>query len=126
MSTDEHDDPTPEEWLASADDDLIVDEPWSHPDPEFDALRDQAHKQRRAEHEIVTSLGELRRAAGITQVDVAERWGRGQPQVSKVERSDLSTVELTTLAGYVRAIGGRLTVTVEAGDHVFYEDLVGS
>jgi hypothetical protein len=28
------------------------------------------------------------------------------------------------LVGYVKALGGRLTVTVEAGNHVFYEDLV--
>ena len=124
--SDEHTDPTPEEWLAAADDGFVVDEPWTHPDPEFDALREKVRTRRRAEHEIVTSLGELRRATGITQVEVAERWGRGQPQVSKVERSDLSTVELTTLAGYVRAIGGRLTITVEAGDHVYYEDLVNS
>jgi hypothetical protein len=54
---------------------------------------------------------------------VAERWRHGQPQVSKVEREPAS-VELATLAGYVQALSGRLTITVEAGNHVYHEDLV--
>jgi hypothetical protein len=78
-----------------------------------------------AEHEIVTSLAELRRAAGLNQTEVAERWGHGQPHVSKIE-NDPTHAELSTLAGYVRALGGRLTITVEAGGHIYYEDLVGS
>lgn len=47
--SDEHTDPTPEEWLAAADDGFVVDEPWTHPDPEFDELQSKARSGRRAE-----------------------------------------------------------------------------
>ncbi len=33
-------------------------------------------------------------------------------------------MELATLAGYVKALGGRLTITVEVGNHVYHDDLV--
>ncbi|MGH9122845.1 MAG: helix-turn-helix domain-containing protein [Acidimicrobiales bacterium] len=71
----------------------------------------------------MNSLAELRRATGLNQTQLAERWGHGQPHVSKVEREP-ATVELATLAGYVKALGGRLTITVVAGNHIYHEDLV--
>ncbi len=116
---------TPQEWLDSTVEEGGHDQPWTHPAPEFPALLEESRSLRRAEHEIVTSLAALRRAAGLNQIEVAERWGHGQPHVSKIE-NDPTNVELATLAGYVRALGGRLTITVEAGGHIYYEDLVGS
>ncbi|MGH9124471.1 MAG: helix-turn-helix domain-containing protein [Acidimicrobiales bacterium] len=116
---------TPQEWLDSTAEEGAHDDAWTHPDPEFPALLEQSRRCRRTEHEIVTSLAELRRAAGRNQTELAERWGHRQPHVSKVE-NDPTNVELSTLAGYVRALGGRLTITVEAGGHIYYEDLVGS
>ena len=57
------------------------------------------------------SLRELRRAHKLTQARVAETLGIGQDQVSRLEqRSDLL---LSTLRGYVEAMGGRLTIVVE-------------
>jgi DNA-binding XRE family transcriptional regulator len=116
--------PDPQEWLASTTEQGGYDRPWAHPDTEFPALLEEARHRRAAQHEIVTSLAELRRAAGLNQTELAQRWGHHQPHVSKIE-NDPTHVELATLAGYVRALGGRLTITVEAGDHIYYEELVG-
>lgn len=96
---------------------------WTHPDAEFKEALAAARRQTEAAHAIVTSLAELRRAAGLNQTQLGERWGHTQSFVSRVER-DPAGVEMATLVGYVKALGGRLTVTVEAGDHIFYEDLV--
>jgi DNA-binding XRE family transcriptional regulator len=57
------------------------------------------------------SLRELRRAHKLTQERLAETLGVGQDQVSRLEqRSDLL---LSTLRGYVEAMGGRLTLIAE-------------
>lgn len=113
---------TPQAWIDGAGGEWVTDAPLTD-DPEITALADDAYRRLEAEHEIVASLGELRRAAGLDRTQLAERWGHGQPHVSKVEREP-ATVELATLAGFVQALGGRLTITVEAGNHVYHEDLV--
>ena len=110
-------DVAPGEWVRDLE--------WSHPSPEFKEALATARHQTEATHAIVTSLAELRRAAGLNQTELGERWGHTQSFVSRVER-DPAGVEMATLVGYVKALGGRLTVTVEAGEHVFYEDLVVS
>jgi hypothetical protein len=125
MSAEDTIEPTPEDWLTAIDDKFVVDKEISHPDPEFDALRDKASERLRIEHDVVATLGELRRAAGFNQSEIAERWGRGQSQVSKVERAP-DSVEIATLAGYVRALGGNLSITIEVGGHTYHEDLVAS
>ena len=57
------------------------------------------------------SLRELRRAHKLTQAKIAETLGIGQDQVSCLEqRSDLL---LSTLRGYVEALGGHLTIVAE-------------
>ena len=117
--------PTPEDWLAGADEEFVVNQEISHPDPSFEELRDKASQRLRIEHDVVATLGELRKAAGFNQSEIAERWGRGQSQVSKVERAP-DSVEIATLAGYVRALGGNLSITIEVGGHTYHEDLVAS
>ena len=125
MSAKDTVEPTPEDWLAGADEDFVFDREISHPDPAFEELRDKASERLRIEHHVVATLGELRRAAGFNQSEIAERWGRGQSQVSKVERAP-DSVEIATLAGYVRALGGNLSITIEVGGHTYHEDLVAS
>ncbi len=125
MTTKHHADPTPKEWLADTDDEFIVNNEVMHPDPAFDELRRRARARLSLEHEVLESLSELRRSTGLNQTDIAERWGRGQSQVSKIERSP-ENVELATLAGYVRALGGQLTLTIEVDGHVYHEDIVTS
>lgn len=111
-------------WNADvAPDEWVRDREWTHPSPEFGAALAEARRRTEAAHAIVTSLAELRRAAGLNQTELGQRWGHTQSFVSRVER-DPAGVEMATLVGYVKALGGRLTVTVEAGDHIFYEDLV--
>jgi DNA-binding XRE family transcriptional regulator len=61
------------------------------------------------------SLRELRKAHKLTQVRIAKSLGIGQEQVSRLEqRSDLL---LSTLRGYVEALGGRLTLVAEFPRH---------
>jgi transcriptional regulator with XRE-family HTH domain len=104
---------------------FILNQEVTHPDPGFNEMRRLASSRLELEHDVLASLSELRRATGLNQTEIAQRWGRGQSQVSKVERSP-ENVELATLAGYVRALGGQLTMTIEVAGHIYHEDLVTS
>lgn len=60
------------------------------------------------------SLQELRRAHKLTQMKMAEVLGIGQDSVSRLEqRSDLL---ISTLRGYVEAMGGKLSLVAEFPD----------
>ena len=60
------------------------------------------------------SLRDLRRAREQTQASLAEKLGINQENVSRIEqRSDLL---LSTLSGYVRAVGGKLSLVAEFPD----------
>ncbi|MCE2484066.1 MAG: XRE family transcriptional regulator [Desulfurellaceae bacterium] len=60
------------------------------------------------------SLQDLRRARKQTQVRVAKELGINQENVSRLEkRSDLL---ISTLRGYVRAMGGKLSLVAEFPD----------
>lgn len=60
------------------------------------------------------SLRELRKAQKLTQKRLAKVLGVGQDSVSRLEtRSDLL---LSTLRGYVEALGGRLSIVAEFPD----------
>lgn len=54
----------------------------------------------------VLALTELRNARGATQRDVAERIHSSQANVSRIEHEE--DVYLSTLRGYVEALGGHL------------------
>lgn len=58
----------------------------------------------------VESLAELRRIAGKAQADIATALNIRQPSVSKIERQ--TDIYLSTLRGYVAAIGGKLELLV--------------
>lgn len=60
------------------------------------------------------TLSELRKALDLTQAKVGAVLGIGQEHVSRLEqRSDML---LSTLAGYVKAMGGNLKLVVEFPD----------
>jgi len=68
----------------------------------------------------VIDLHSIRKAVGVTQVQLAERLGVGQAQVSKTENKvDLL---LSTLASYLRALGveAELTVSIPGGQALNY------
>ena len=61
------------------------------------------------------TLRELRQTHKLTQQRIAKTLGIGQDQVSRIEqRSDLL---LSTLRGYVEAMGGSLTLVAKFPDH---------
>ena len=60
------------------------------------------------------SLRDLRKALGQTQVSIAQKLGSNQENVSRLEqRSDLL---LSTLSGYVEAMGGKLSLVAQFPD----------
>ena len=56
----------------------------------------------------VASLSALRRELGLTQVELADRLGMSQSDLSKLERR--RDVRLSSLRGYAEALGGRLRI----------------
>ncbi|MFC5369276.1 helix-turn-helix domain-containing protein [Arcanobacterium bovis] len=61
-------------------------------------------------------LRELRESLGITQQQLAQRIGVSQRQVSKIEQGDIENAKLSTIRGYLNAIGGTLSLEFERGD----------
>ncbi len=64
--------------------------------------------------EDAMALGDLRRARGLTQTDVARTLSVSQARVSNVEHQ--SDVCLSTLREYVEAMGGRLELSAVFDD----------
>ncbi|KAA5837180.1 XRE family transcriptional regulator [Saccharopolyspora hirsuta] len=63
-------------------------------------------------------LAELRKKVGLTQTELAERMGIGQPRVSAIERGDIESHTVATLRSYVEALGG----TIQLSAHFDGED----
>ena len=59
-------------------------------------------------------LAGIRRAAGLTQTEVAANLSVGQAQVSKVERQ--GDMLISTLAAYLAALGVEAKLVVQMGD----------
>lgn len=59
-------------------------------------------------------LAEMRRVAGVTQVQLAAALNTSQGQISRIERQ--SDMLLSTLSAYLTALGAsaRLTITVKS------------
>ena len=75
---------------------------------EMPAARRKKIAQRVEQALAAMPLEEVRRARQMTQVALAQTLGVNQGEVSKIEhRTD---VYLSTLAGYVEALGGRLEI----------------
>ncbi len=66
-------------------------------------------------------LAAIRRATGLTQVELAANLGVGQAQISKIERQ--SDMLLSTLASYLAALGVDAKIVVEVGDQTVTFDL---
>ena len=60
-------------------------------------------------------LRELRKQAGLTQTDVAQRIGVSQRQISKIENGSIENSKVSTIRKYVEAIGGELSLNLFTG-----------
>jgi len=61
-------------------------------------------------------LRALRKAAGLTQTQLAAVLGVSQNRISRLERGEASSVQMATLERYVSALGGELRVSMRVGD----------
>ena len=59
-------------------------------------------------------LAEMRKAAGLTQAQVAEALGVSQARVSKIEHGEISGIDV--VRAYVAALGGTLDIVASLGD----------
>jgi transcriptional regulator with XRE-family HTH domain len=59
-------------------------------------------------------LAGIRRAAGLTQIELAANLGVGQAQISKVERQ--ADMLISTLASYLAALGAEAQIVVRVGE----------
>ncbi len=66
-------------------------------------------------------LAAIRKASGLTQIQLAAKLGVGQAAVSKIEHQ--SDMLLSTLASYLTALGVDAQIVVELGDETLTYDL---
>jgi transcriptional regulator with XRE-family HTH domain len=69
----------------------------------------------------MVDLASIRRATGLTQVELAANLGVGQAQISKIERQ--SDMLLSTLAAYLDALGARAQLVIEVDEKTVTYDL---
>lgn len=87
----------------------------------FKQLRQQMSPERRAKNAARTqsalihlALQELRQTLNLTQQDLAEKLALSQPSLSKLEHQD--DIQVSTLAGYIEALGGELKLVASFPD----------
>ena len=91
-------------------------------DPDRAQRVDHIRQQMREDdHAYAMNLALIRRAADLTQVELARRLGVGQAAVSKVERQH--DLLLSTLSSYVAAAGANARIVVTVGDRDLEFDL---
>jgi transcriptional regulator with XRE-family HTH domain len=66
-------------------------------------------------------LAAIRRATGLTQIELAAKLGVRQAQISKIERQ--RDMLISTLASYLRALGVNAKIVVEVGEQTVTYDL---
>jgi DNA-binding XRE family transcriptional regulator len=77
-------------------------------DPEYQAV----YAEEAAKKELWLQLVEARRAAGLTQADLAQRLGVSQAQVARVEKRGYDSLTLNSLRRYVAALGDGFALEV--------------
>jgi transcriptional regulator len=65
----------------------------------------------------MVELSEIRREAGVTQVEMAARLRTTQGSVSQLERR--GDVLLSTLSDYLNALGAQARITITIGERTF-------
>lgn len=82
----------------------------------LDEKKVQEHKARMLGEMRAYKLSEARKVYGLKQEDVAERLRVSQSRVSRIERGDIETAQISTLRAYAKALGGDLEISVRVGD----------
>lgn len=82
----------------------------------LDEARVARHKAQALAAIEAYQLVELRQAAGLSQVEVAQQLGVSQGWISRLERGELDRTEIGTLRRYVQALGAHLEITARVGD----------
>jgi transcriptional regulator with XRE-family HTH domain len=87
----------------------------------FRQLRQQMSPERRSQNEarmqttlIHMALQELRQTLNLTQQDLADKLELSQPSLSKLEHQH--DIQVSTLAGYIEALGGQLKLVASFPD----------
>jgi transcriptional regulator with XRE-family HTH domain len=78
------------------------------PLPVLPGFREIAQRRR----ELVAELAERRRAAGLSQIEVAQRMGTSQPAVARLEAGEVD-VRMSTVERYAAAVGCRLEMRLD-------------
>ena len=63
------------------------------------------------------NLAQMRKDAGITQAQLAQALGVNQSRISAIEHGDPDSMSLATIRAYIEALGGKLRLAAEFGDH---------
>ena len=91
-------------------------------DPEEAALVAQMEQESEVvQRRYTMTLAALRQALGVTQVELAKRMGVGQPAISALERNRRADMLISTLTGYLEAVGLHARIVVELPDLVEVE-----
>lgn len=89
-------------------------------DRRTDAEREAAAatvRERREAYVRGHQLAEMRKAAGLTQAELADNLGISQARISKIEHGEVSGIEL--VRAYVAALGGTVEVIATLGDRTW-------
>lgn len=71
----------------------------------------------------MVDLAAIRKDAGVTQAEMAQRMQPTQGAISQTERRASLSLRLGTLAEYVAALGGRVQLTITVGENTYDYDL---
>ena len=73
-----------------------------------------AARERREAYVRGHQLAEMRKAAGLTQAQLAETLGVSQARISKIEHGEISGIEV--IRAYLTALGGHVDLVATLGD----------
>src|SRR4051812_28694789 len=76
--------------------------------PRLPGFREAALRRRR---ETIGELADHRRAAGLSQTELAARMGTSQSTIARLEAGEVDP-RMSTLERYAEALGGRLDVSL--------------
>ncbi|MEU4227591.1 XRE family transcriptional regulator [Nonomuraea sp. NPDC026600] len=93
---------------------------WNDLRSELIGPEDEAEVARRGDRMLAEErahrLAEARKRRHLTQRELAGVMGISQARVSAIERGQIDRTELSTLAAYVAALGGKLEIVADFGD----------